>query len=243
MPHIFEWLLEKLVDLAGKPAPALTFDFGMQIDCEDGEGTRVPCMQGAVDPDLLRSGLARSYRCVGTKTTARPNENDLPDEEGGARYMTIDRDISRGSLLLQDWPLATFALAKGEQDRIMNRLGSFMFSLSEEDGALREVCHPSPIYFYWLLEGTRVLCGPEIARRGDVMIVHRSFLAHMRPDARGIPSVEESLRAVDASRDPVLERARRRHVDLLLETARDLATLGLPSELRRKVFEMAGKLC
>ena len=242
MPHIFEWLLEKLIALAGQPAPASTFDFGMQIEYEDGEGTLVPCMQGVVDSELLQSGLASSYRCIGMKTTTRPNENVLPDDAGSARYMTVDRGISRGSFLLHDWPLATFSLAAGEQDRIMNRLGSFMCSLSEEEGALHEVVCPSPIYFYWLLEGTRVLCSPEVARRGDVMIVHRFFLAHMRPDARGVPSLEKSLRAVDASRDPVLERARRRYVDFLFEVARDLAVLGLPSELRKAVLEGAGWL-
>ena len=97
MPHIFEWLLEKLIALAGQPAPASTFDFGMQIEYEDGEGTHVPCMQGVVDSELLQSGLASSYRCMGLKTTTRPNENVLPDDAGSARH-DGRRGISRGFL-------------------------------------------------------------------------------------------------------------------------------------------------
>ena len=58
----------------------------------------------------------------------------------------------------------------------------------------------------------------------------------------GFGSIAQCIRPYDFSCDPRLERMRCSYVALMYEYARDLAKLGLPSDLRRLVMHKSGRL-
>lgn len=239
MPHVFEmFLFENARN--GKPVHRgetpivgdIPYDcIGLRKGCG--------CMQGLFSKSLIERGLQTQYVCLSSKSMLAPDRDVKHDSKD--HFLWIDTKLQRGILNMHSVKPVALKLVPTKYDKTTNVFAK-MTHLICEDRMLVDNYEGYEIAFWWLKPGTRLICSDDTAQYGDIAIACDSFVAHMRPMDTGFESIAQCIRPYTSSCDRRLEKTRRLYVALMYEYARDLAKLGLPSELRRLVMRMSGRL-